>query len=145
MLRESSSPVNAILPEYGVCILESHHFRFKFVRTVIQDYLSQLEKEFFLEERLENTAARLGMSLRRFTTHFRTQAGLSRHQKITELRIAHACRLLSEPKRSVIGIAFECGYGDLSSFYRAFRKSKKRYPSGYRKQLALTSENASTQ
>jgi AraC-like DNA-binding protein/mannose-6-phosphate isomerase-like protein (cupin superfamily) len=109
----------------------------------IQNYLSQLEKEFNLEERLEDTAARLGMSQRSFTTHFRLQAGQSRHQKITELRIAHACRLLSDPKRSVIGIAFECGYGDLSSFYRAFRKSKKRSPSDYRKQQALAGENAS--
>ncbi|MGY8695586.1 MAG: helix-turn-helix domain-containing protein [Verrucomicrobiia bacterium] len=35
-----------------------------------------------------------------------------------------------------MGIAFECGYGDLSSFYRAFRKLENCSPSDYRKQLA---------
>jgi len=100
----------------------------------IRDYLAHLENECFLEEGLEATAARLGMSPRSFTAHFRALTGKSRHQKITEFRIAHACRLLSDPNRSVIGIAFECGYNDLSSFYRAFRKSKQRSPSDYRNQ-----------
>lgn len=104
----------------------------------VRDYLSQLEKEFFLEECLEDTATRLGMSLRSFTTHFRLLAGRTRHQKITELRIEHACRLLSDPKRSVIGIAFECGYGDLSSFYRAFKKAQGSSPSDFRKRSSGT-------
>ena len=96
------------------------------------DYLEQLESEFYTEESLEEAAARLGMSLRSFTSHFKALAGCSRHQKLARLRIEHARKLLQDPRRAVTGIAFECGYGDLSSFYRAFKRIEGSSPSDYR-------------
>jgi AraC-like DNA-binding protein/quercetin dioxygenase-like cupin family protein len=100
-------------------------------------YLQQLESEFYTEESLEEAAARLGMSLRSFTAHFKALAGCSRQQKITDLRIEHARKLLQDSQRAVTGIAFECGYGDLSSFYRAFKRVAGCSPSEFRAQFCL--------
>ena len=41
---------------------------------------------------------------------------------MTQLRVEYAKRLLRETKRSVTAIAFECGFEELSNFYRAFKK-----------------------
>ena len=45
---------------------------------------------------------------------------------LTRLRIDYACRLLRETSRSIVSTAFECGYDDLSIFYRAFRAPHRR-------------------
>ena len=102
-------------------------------------YLAQLESEFYAEESLEEAAARLGMSLRSFTSHFKALAGCSRHQKIASLRIDHARKLLRDPQRAVTGIAFECGYGDLSSFYRAFKRTEGCSPGEFRERTSANS------
>ena len=103
------------------------------------DYLEQLESEFYTEESLEDAATRLGMSLRSFTSHFKTLAGCSRHQKIASLRVEHARKLLRDPERAVTGIAFECGYGDLSSFYRAFKRAEGCSPGEFRARASANS------
>ena len=109
------------------------------VSSRMADYLEQLESEFYAEEALEDAAARLGMSLRSFTSHFKALAGCSRHQKIASLRIEHARKLLRDPQRAVTGIAFECGYGDLSSFYRAFKRTEGCSPGEFRDRASANS------
>jgi AraC-like DNA-binding protein len=52
-------------------------------------------------------------------------------------RLAHAHRLLSDPRRAadkVASIAFDAGFGDLSSFYRAFRRRYGQAPVDVRAQ-----------
>ena len=109
------------------------------VSSRMADYLEQLESEFYAEESLEDAAARLGMSLRSFTSHFKALAGCSRHQKIASLRIEHARKLLRDPQRAVTGIAFECGYGALSSFYRAFKRTEGCSPGEFRDRASANS------
>ncbi len=100
----------------------------------MRDYVEQLGNEFYLNESLAKAASRLGMSQRNFTLRFREIAGRSRQQYIGKLRIEHACRLLRDPRRSIVGIAFECGYNDLTTFYRSFRKETSSSPCQYRKE-----------
>jgi AraC-like DNA-binding protein len=52
-------------------------------------------------------------------------------------RLAHAHRLLSDPRRAadkVASIAFDAGFGDLPSFYRAFRRRYGQAPADVRAQ-----------
>lgn len=99
----------------------------------VEAYVQSLEHGFFDDEPLDEVARRLGLSRRAFTHRFRSVTGMSREAYLRQLRVAHACRLLDETERSIIGIAFECGYNDLSGFYRAFKRETKRTPAAWRK------------
>jgi AraC family L-rhamnose operon regulatory protein RhaS len=72
------------------------------------------------------------MSRRCFTRLFRKAAGCSYAKYVERVRVEYACQLLRETGRSVTTIAFECGFEDLSSFYRAFRRQKGQPPQRWR-------------
>jgi AraC family L-rhamnose operon regulatory protein RhaS len=90
----------------------------------VERYVAELPHRFFEATDLDQTAAELGMSRRRFTHLFRLATGSSWAAHLTRLRVEYACQLLRETARGVIAIAFECGFEDLSSFYRAFKRHK---------------------
>jgi AraC family L-rhamnose operon regulatory protein RhaS len=93
-------------------------------RLAVEHYVADLPNRFFEATDLDQTAAELGMSRRRFTHLFRQVTGCSWAAYLTRLRIDYSCQLLRDTGRSVIAIAFECGYEDLSNFYRAFKRHK---------------------
>ncbi|HKB04064.1 MAG TPA: helix-turn-helix domain-containing protein [Gemmataceae bacterium] len=101
-------------------------------RLAVERYVAELPRRFFEPTDLDRTAAALGMSRRRFTSLFRHATGTSWSAYLTRLRIDYACRLLRESPRSVIAIAFECGYEDLSCFYRAFKRQTGQPPRAWR-------------
>lgn len=101
-------------------------------RESIVVYIQELQRTFFERTNLDEVSARLGISRRRFTQLFREETGMSWSQFIVGLRIDHACHLLRNTNRSVERIAFECGYEEVSSFYRAFRKRHQVAPKIWR-------------
>ncbi len=101
-------------------------------RQAVARYLEELPHRFFEATDLDHTAAELGMSRRRFTCLFRQATGTSWSAYLSRLRIDYACQLLRETSRGVLAIAFESGYEDLSSFYRAFKRHKGLPPQTWR-------------
>ena len=95
-------------------------------------YVQDLDQHFFEATNLDDAAARLGISRRRFTQLFRQVIGSSWLAHIRRLRIAHARRLLVQTTRTVLSIAFECGFEDLSTFYRAFKREVGMSPNQWR-------------
>ncbi len=95
-------------------------------------YVQDLDQHFFEATNLDDAAARLGISRRRFTQLFRQITGSSWLTHIRRLRIAHARRLLVQTTRTVLSIAFECGFEDLSTFYRAFKREVGLSPNQWR-------------
>ncbi|WP_136082395.1 helix-turn-helix domain-containing protein [Pontiella desulfatans] len=69
---------------------------------------------------------------RRFSQLFRHVNGTSWLNHLRALRIEHACRLLKKSDHSPTAIAYECGFSDLSNFYRAFKKKTGLAPLEYR-------------
>jgi AraC family L-rhamnose operon regulatory protein RhaS len=99
----------------------------------VHAYRADLERTFYRAESVDSVALQLGISRRQFTALFRQISGDSWLQTVRKLRVAHAQKLLRESNRTVLAIAFECGYEDLSSFYRAFKTEIGQSPDGWRK------------
>lgn len=103
-------------------------------RARVAVYVRELADRFFEDESLEEAARRTGVSRRGLTTHFRAITGHSRQARIRQLRIGHARHLLATSDRSIEAVAFECGFNDLSHFYRSFRMEAGSSPKVYRQQ-----------
>ena len=72
-----------------------------------------------------------------FMSRFRKQVGLSTVEYISHFRIDTACRELIGTKKSVLEIAFDCGFRNISNFNRQFRKITGCSPSEYRNRAAV--------
>jgi AraC family L-rhamnose operon regulatory protein RhaS len=115
-------PAVSVAPPASSCLL------------AVRQYVAELPQRFFEPVNLDRLAADLGMSRRRFTQLFRSVTGTSWLDHLTRLRIDYACQLLAQTQRSILAVAFECGYEDLSSFYRAFKRRTRLPPNEWRRQ-----------
>lgn len=100
----------------------------------ICDYtLSNYKKDISIQE----IAALSNLSVTSFCRYFKMMTNKTYHDFLTEIRISHACRALVEDKLSVMAICFDCGFNNLSNFYRHFTKTTGLTPFSYkRKYLA---------
>lgn len=106
-------------------------------RQAVERYVAELPHRFLEATDLDAAAAELGISRRRFTQLFRQTTGSSWAVYLTQLRIDYACRLLRETSRSILSTAFECGYDDLSIFYRVFRRQTGMTPRAWREKAQV--------
>jgi len=89
---------------------------------------------------LGSLAREAGLSPYHFLRTFERLTGVTPHQFILRMRLRHAAmRLAMEPGR-VIDIAFDCGFGDVSNFNRAFRAEFGVNPSLYRRSRRRSGE-----
>jgi len=100
--------------------------------TRMRAYVDDLADHFFEASNLDAAAAGLGISRRRFTQLFRQVTATSWLSYVRGLRVEHAKRLLGQTQRTVLSIAFECGFEDLSTFYRAFKREVGHSPNHWR-------------
>lgn len=98
----------------------------------VRNYTREMVHDFYREQSLADVAAQSGMGERRFSQLFRELNGCSWLTYLRHLRIEHACLLLKETNHSPTAIAYECGFSDLSNFYRAFKKQTGMAPQEYR-------------
>jgi AraC-like DNA-binding protein len=64
------------------------------------------------------------------------------NQWVNRYRIEHACRLLREqPRRSVLDISLDAGFGSLGPFNRAFKAATGCTPSAWRAQGGQASQS----
>lgn len=98
----------------------------------ITSYVRHLKNHFFEATTIDEAADRLGLSRRRFTTLFRQQTGDSWLEHIRGLRIDHAKSLLKGSDLPIASVAFECGYDDISTFYRQFKRQTGLAPGVWR-------------
>jgi AraC family L-rhamnose operon regulatory protein RhaS len=103
-------------------------------REAVERYAAELDRHFFEPATLDGVAQGLDMSRRRFTQLFREVTGSTWADHLADLRVGYARQLLEETDRSIVAIAFESGFEDLSSFYRAFKKRTGRAPNRWRRE-----------
>ena len=68
-----------------------------------------------------------------FLRVFRRAVGATPHQYLTAIRLRRAAARLRETSESVTAIAYDCGFGDLSTFNARFRAAFGQTPSAHRR------------
>ena len=77
--------------------------------------------------------ASTGTSRQHVCRIFKEYTGTTLNVYLNELRIEHACAMLTTTYNDIIEIALESGFDNLSTFYHLFRKVKGITPAKYRK------------
>jgi AraC family transcriptional regulator len=94
-----------------------------------------LEQGFSEAIDLDRLAEVAMMSKYHFLRTFRRIVGMTPYQYLLGLRLRHAAVRLAMSSEPISAIAFETGFGDLSTFNERFRRQLGTTPSRYRAQL----------
>jgi AraC-like DNA-binding protein len=95
--------------------------------------LTNFKKEINLNE----VASISNLSVTSFCRYFKQMTKKTYYDFLIEIRVSHACRLLVEDKHPTNMICYQCGFNNVSNFYRHFKKVTGITPLEYkRKYLA---------
>lgn len=81
---------------------------------------------------LKEVAGLANLTPEAFCKYFKTRTRKTYINFLNEIRVNHACRLLTEDK-SIATICYDCGFMNLSNFNRIFKKIKQMSPGEWRK------------
>ena len=96
-----------------------------------------LLKRLHEEVSVEGLAAFLGTSERSLLRHFKTHYGVSPLAHIQHLRVERAKALLESTHLSFDEVVERCGYSDVSSFRKLFKRATSLTPGDYRGRFRL--------
>ena len=82
--------------------------------------------------RLVELAAAVGYSQDHFLRLFGASFGLSPHRYVTSRRVEHAKAMLKDPERSLVAVAFACGFSSQAHFNTVFKQRVGITPGRYR-------------
>lgn len=92
--------------------------------------LNNYKKEISLKEISEIS----NLSITSFCRYFKLMTKKTYYDFLIEIRISHACRALIEDKLPTEVICFDCGFNNVSNFYRHFKKITGITPLDYKRQ-----------
>ncbi len=119
--------------------------------SVAQNLIHQLtqlmiEQRVYLQNELSlsDLAGHLGISVNQVSELLNVHAGLSFYDYVNDYRLKYACSLLSDPQchLRILDIAFEAGYNNKNSFYRAFKENLGVTPNQYRAEILATAQSS---
>lgn len=90
---------------------------------------------FSREIRVNEVAGIVNMAENSFSRYFSQRTRKTFSSFVTEVRLGHACKLLTGTQKSVTEICFECGFNNLSNFNRYFKQEYQLSPLNYRKRF----------
>lgn len=124
MVRNLFSEIMIELARSQVTMRKDRHESSKGSMEEILDYLTL----HFRTADLSQTAEHFHYHPAYLSARIRKQTGRSFKELITDYRLNQALLLLQDPEVTVEQAAFECGYRELSTFYKAFRRKFGRAP-----------------
>ena len=99
------------------------------------EVITWIDKNFRQEISVEQLSERAGYSERHFLRIFKETYHMTPTEYINAVRIEHACTKLRKTQESVTDIAFDCGFKNMSYFYRVFGDKMNITPKKYRKSI----------
>ena len=139
LLLQESRPVEKI---HGTRKYMNSTLGSREITTVKKQLLELMEREKpYLDStlRLEQVANRLEVSAHQLSQVINTECNTNFNAFINRYRIREAKQMLHSDRfasYSLEGIAMECGFGNRTSFYRAFRKQTGTTPADFKKMTA---------
>src|SRR5690606_23980668 len=95
--------------------------------------LSNYKKEITFHD----LASLANMSVTSFCRYFKGMTHKTFSEFLIEIRVSHVCRALVEDRLPTEVICFECGFNNISNFYRHFKKVTGMTPFEYKKKYLL--------
>jgi len=99
----------------------------------INDVYSYTLQHFQSKINTKEIAAIAHLSEHSFCRYFKNKTGKTYTNFLHEIRIKHACKLLSESKLSISQIINECGFINYANFFRYFKLITGKTPAEYQK------------
>lgn len=84
---------------------------------------------------LDDLADLLHMTPTSFSRYFSMKNNKPFSRFIAEIRIKHACKMLTETDDSIAQICYECGFNTLSNFNKQFKEIMYQKPTQYKKEF----------
>lgn len=84
---------------------------------------------------LEDLADLLHMTPTSFSRYFTMKNNKPFSRFISEIRIKHACKMLTETDESIAKICYDCGFNTLSNFNKQFKEIMLKKPTQYKKEF----------
>ena len=93
--------------------------------------LDHLINNFHTSISLKEISAIANLSETSFCRYFKLHTRKTFSTYLSEVRIGHACKLLTEMNYSISQICFNCGFNNISNFNRQFKSIVKYTPKEY--------------
>ncbi len=84
---------------------------------------------------LEELAELLHMTPTSFSRYFSMKNNKPFSRFVSEIRIKHACKLLTETENPIEQICYECGFNTLSNFNKQFKELMQKKPTQYKREF----------
>lgn len=84
---------------------------------------------------LEEVASLIHMTPTSFSRYFSTSNNKPFSRFVSEIRIKHACKMLTETNLSISNIGYDCGFNTLSNFNNQFKEVMSKTPLEYKKEF----------
>lgn len=107
------------------------------VNPVIEKVIDFSFKHYQEKVTLKQAAAIANMSIPNFCRFFKKNIKKTYFDFLRDLRISHACKLLTSSNRPILDICYESGYKSWAHFSKQFTEVKQQTPSQYRKTYLL--------
>jgi AraC-like DNA-binding protein len=101
------------------------------LNTVYEYVLKNFRQKILLEE----LAGLLHMTPTSFSRYFTMKNNKPFSKFVAEIRIKHACKLLTETEDSIEEICYDCGFNTLSNFNKQFKEIMLQKPTQYKKEF----------
>ena len=88
------------------------------LNNVIAYTLTNFKKDIKLEEIAEIA----NLSVNSFCRYFKSMTNKTYLDFLTEIRISHACRMIMEDRCAIAVVCYDCGFNNVSNFYRHFKR-----------------------